>query len=243
MDSGHFLLAVTWRALRYLHLAGGSQGCCSAIAGQPPTENRLAQNVTKPIGLAPGRSQKRPTPALSTAPKGASHPSFPIPGGRQGECWCPLPHKTDPLEEGTQDTAVCPQPGLNLLSPVRPAPSGLWTSPCLLRPRRYQQGLEGERAARVQVRAVLSLWGLDPVHWEALGKSVCSLSHLTAAYGQASRPPWARVHTVPDIFHSSVSLPSALLSGRERAGRCYSHRAAWHSPHCPLQFREQPLST
>ena len=71
-DSGHFLLAVTRRALRYLHLAGGGQGCCSVIAGQPPRENRLAQNVTKPIGLAPGRSQECPTPALSPAPKGLS---------------------------------------------------------------------------------------------------------------------------------------------------------------------------
>lgn len=180
------------------------------IAGQPPTENRLAQNVTKPIGLAPGRSQECPTPALSPAPKGASHPSFTIPGGRQGEYWFPLPHKTDPLEEVTRDTAVCPQPGLNLLSPISPAQRGLWTSPCLLQPRRCQQGLEGERAARVQVRAVVSPWGLDPVHWEALGKSVCSLSHLTIVYGQAYLPPWARVHTVPDVFHSSVSLPLLL---------------------------------
>ena len=46
--------------------------------------------------------------------------------------------------------------------------------------------------------------------WEALGKSVCSLSHLTIVYGQASLPPWARVHTVPDVFHSSVSLPLLL---------------------------------
>ena len=62
----------------------------------------------------------------------------------------------------------------------------------------------------MQVRAVVSPWGLDPVHWEALGKSVCSLSHLTIVYGQAYLPPWARVHTVPDVFHSSVSLPLLL---------------------------------
>lgn len=56
------------------------------------------------------------------------------------------------------------------------------------------------------MQAVLSPWGLDPVLWEALGKSVCSPSHLTLVYGQASLPPWARVHTVPDVVHSSVSL-------------------------------------
>lgn len=81
--------------------------CCSALQDSP--QQRTAwPSMSRPIGLAPGRSQEHPTPALSPALKVASHPSFTILGDARGSIGSHASCKTDPLEEGTRTQLSVP---------------------------------------------------------------------------------------------------------------------------------------